>query len=169
VSASYYEDVLAPLNVLELRFERALTVRTPFAVELTQRTSHGVVHLDLASRLSRDANSTQMSAAHLLSEGQLAATAFAQVVSMSTAYPWSAWRGLLLDDPVQHNDVLHVSAFVDVIRNLVRERKYQIVLSTHDPELAGFMVRKMRAAGGIEHQVCRFDGLGERGVIWHVE
>jgi exonuclease SbcC len=164
--ATYYQEVLAPLNVLERRFVRALTVRTPFDVSLSQRTSRGATQLDLTSRFDGQANSPMLSAAHLLSEGQLAATAFTQVVSMSTAYRWSAWPALLLDDPVQHNDVLHVSAFVDLLRNLVRDQAYQVVLSTHDPEIANFISRKLRSDGGIDQLTCHFEGLGEGGVTY---
>lgn len=36
----------------------------------------------------------------VLSEGQLAANGFSILCAASTAYPWSRWRALLLDDPL---------------------------------------------------------------------
>ena len=38
----------------------------------------------------------------VLSEGQLAANGFSILCAASVAYPWSKWKALLLDDPLQH-------------------------------------------------------------------
>jgi hypothetical protein len=44
------------------------------------------------------------------SEGQLSALSVSALLAASTTFSWSRWRALLLDDPLQHNDVIHASA-----------------------------------------------------------
>jgi hypothetical protein len=82
-----------------------------------------------------------------LSEGQLAANGFSILCAASTAYPWSKWRSLLLDDPLQHNDIIHAAAFVDLMRNLVEQEGYQLIMSSHDRAEGDFIARKFDAAG----------------------
>jgi hypothetical protein len=83
----------------------------------------------------------------VLSEGQLAANGFSILCAASTAYRWSRWRSLLLDDPLQHNDIIHTAAFVDVMRNLVELEGYQLIMSSHDRAESDFIARKFDAAG----------------------
>jgi len=83
----------------------------------------------------------------VLSEGQLAANGFSILCAASTAYPWSRWRSLLMDDPLQHNDIIHAAAFVDLMRNLVELQSYQLIMSSHDRGEAEFIRRKFEAAG----------------------
>jgi DNA repair exonuclease SbcCD ATPase subunit len=83
----------------------------------------------------------------VLSEGQLAANGFSILCAASTAYPWSSWRALLMDDPLQHNDIIHAAAFVDLMRNLVELQNYQLIMSSHDRGEAEFIRRKFDAAG----------------------
>ena len=54
---------------------------------------------------------------------------------------------LLMDDPLQHNDVIHASAFMDLMRQLVRRLDYQVIMSTHDSAEAAFLIRKCESAG----------------------
>lgn len=82
----------------------------------------------------------------VLSEGQLAANGFSILCAASTAYPWSRWRALLMDDPLQHNDIIHAAAFVDLMRNLVEMQGYQLIMSSHDRGEAEFIRRKFDAA-----------------------
>ena len=49
------------------------------------------------------------------SEGQMAALSVSMLCAASLTYPWSRWRGLVLDDPLQHNDAIHAAAFADFI------------------------------------------------------
>lgn len=81
-----------------------------------------------------------------MSEGQLAATSLCLLFGASATYPWSRWKGLLMDDPLHHNDSIHAAAFIDVVRNLIRLQGYQIIVSTHDMEQAGYFLRKCRNA-----------------------
>lgn len=86
-------------------------------------------------------------------------------VSMSTAYPWSRWPALLLDEPLQPHGPIHPAAFVEVLRELVQERKYQVILATRDKALAEGLRRKMVAAG-IECVTCRYGGSSPTGVLY---
>jgi len=78
----------------------------------------------------------------MLSEGQLASSSLSTLLAMSTAYPWSRWRALLLDDPLQQCDITHAAALADLLGNLVLDLRYQVILSTHDFALADFLERK---------------------------
>ena len=69
-----------------------------------------------------------------------------------------------MDDPLQHNDVIHASAFMDLLRQMVRELDYQVILSTHDSAEADFLIRKCRSAG-IPHRVHELLPHGDEGLI----
>src|SRR5690606_37339798 len=81
------------------------------------------------------------------SEGQLSALSVSGLLAASTTFRWSRWPALLMDDPLQHNDVIHASAFIDLLGRLVREAGYQVLLSTHDAAEADYIGRKCQAAG----------------------
>jgi ABC-type nitrate/sulfonate/bicarbonate transport system ATPase subunit len=83
----------------------------------------------------------------VITEGQLAANGFSILCAASVAYPWSTWKALLLDDPLQHNDIIHAAAFVDLMRNLVEQKGYQLLMSSHERSEAEFISRKFDAAG----------------------
>lgn len=95
------------------------------------------------------------------------ALSVAALLAASTTFGWSRWRGLLLDDPLQHNDVIHASAFMDLLRQMVRELGYQVILSTHDSSEAEFLGRKCRSAG-IPYHVHELVPQGEGGLISNV-
>lgn len=103
-----------------------------------------------------------------LSEGQLSALNLTVLLAASTAYRWSRWRALLLDDPLQQNDLIHAAAFLDVLRGLVKHEGYQVILSTHDVEHANFIDRKCRSAG-IPVQRCWLLGGTENGVRYRAD
>lgn len=101
----------------------------------------------------------------VLSEGQLAANGFSILCAASTAYPWSRWRALLLDDPLQHNDIIHTAAFVDVMRNMVGLNGYQLIMSSHDRGESDFIARKFDAAG-LACTTVLLTAPSEKGVAW---
>ena len=76
----------------------------------------------------------------------MAANGFSILCAASVAYRWSSWRALLLDDPLQHNDIIHAAAFADVMRNLVEYEGYQLLVSSHDRAESEFLFRKFEAA-----------------------
>lgn len=101
----------------------------------------------------------------VLSEGQLAANGFSILCAASTAYPWSRWRALLLDDPLQHNDIIHTAAFVDLMRNMVELNGYQLVMSSHDRGESDFIARKFDAAG-LPCSTVLLTAPSQQGVAW---
>lgn len=147
---TYSSDILRPLNDLIRAFNDALLTnpgisvafdteyfpdRTEFSTQLEQWVSAGV-----------DPVRRKINPRPILSEGQLAANGFSILCSVSISYAWSTWRALLLDDPLQHNDVIHAAAFTDLMRNLVELRDYQVFMSSHDRAEAEFIERKFGAA-----------------------
>jgi hypothetical protein len=67
----------------------------------------------------------------------------------------------------QHSDVIHASAFVDVILNLVKELQYQVVISTHDDAEFSYMARKLESAS-VPVSRCELrikGGLGRAGAF----
>ena len=109
----------------------------------------------------RDVGGVQVEA--FASEGQLSGLGFSVQLSMALAFPWSRWRGLLLDDPLQYSDIVHTSNLVEVLRLLARQQGFQIFISTHERSLADYVFRKFRNAGlSAERIVFRDapDGVG---------
>ncbi|UGY17929.1 AAA family ATPase [Bradyrhizobium septentrionale] len=102
------------------------------------------------------------------SEGQMAALAVSMLCAASLTFPWSRWKALVLDDPLQHNDSIHAAAFADLIGNLVSAEGYQILLSTHDVAQAEFLQRKFRSRF-IPCTMLNLLGLGKDGVEWVVQ
>lgn len=102
----------------------------------------------------------------VLSEGQLAANGFSILCAASTAYQWSRWRALLLDDPLQHNDIIHAAAFVDVMRNMVELNGYQLIMSSHDRGESEFIARKFDAAG-LPCATVLLTAPSHKGVVWN--
>jgi len=98
-------------------------------------------------------------AAHFFSEGQLAALQISSMITASILLPWSRWPALLLDDPLQHADVIKVGAFADLMRSLAQDRGHQIFLTTHDAVQADFIAAKFRSTG-LPASIVRFDRQG---------
>ena len=102
------------------------------------------------------------------SEGQMAALAVSMLCAASLTFPWSRWKALVLDDPLQHNDSIHAAAFADLMGNLVTAEGYQILLSTHDVAQAEFLSRKFRSRR-IPCTTLSLLGIGKEGVEWSVQ
>jgi DNA repair exonuclease SbcCD ATPase subunit len=164
---SFTGDVLAPLNSTIQRFAR--TLMTWSDESIIYRAEHYATRSELRPRIMRtepDGTTMQleMNPNLYFSEGQLSALSVSALLAASTTFNWSRWRGLLLDDPLQHNDVIHASAFMDLLRQIVRQLGYQIILSTHDSAEADFLVRKCRSAG-IPYLVHELIPRGEEGLV----
>ena len=150
-SRSFSTQFLTPLNDLIDDFNEALLSTPGETVQLNaayhkDRTEFGM-GLHYRDPLDDALYDTQLPPQVVLSEGQLAANGFSILCAASTAYPWSRWRALLMDDPLQHNDIIHAAAFVDLMRNLVELQRYQLIMSSHDRGEAEFIRRKFDAAG----------------------
>jgi hypothetical protein len=141
---------LLPLNDLIDAFNRALLSTPSESVQF--QSAHTVERTSLAMRLrysdpiENAQYPTELPPQLVLSEGQMAANGFSILCAASTAYRWSRWRALLLDDPLQHNDIIHAAAFVDVMRNLVDVEGYQLLMSSHKRDEGEFIARKFDAA-----------------------
>lgn len=167
LSKAYAGSVLVPLNETIRRFARTLMTWSDTAV--TYRAEHHATRSELRPNLVRselDGSTSQvdMNPSLYFSEGQLSALSVAALFSASTTFGWSRWRGLLLDDPLQHNDVIHASAFMDLLRQMVLGLSYQVILSTHDSAEAEFLLRKCRSAG-IPHRVHELAPRGAGGLV----
>ncbi|MDQ0420294.1 hypothetical protein J2045_001313 [Peteryoungia aggregata LMG 23059] len=164
---SFSAKFLLPLNDLIDSFNRAL-LSTPgetvqFTAEHTvERTSLGM-ELRYADPIENAQYRTSLPPQLVLSEGQMAANGFSILCAASTAYRWSRWRALLLDDPLQHNDIIHAAAFVDVMRNLVELEGYQLLMSSHKRDEGEFIARKFDAAG-LPCTVVELVGASKDGV-----
>lgn len=103
------------------------------------------------------------------SEGQLSGLGFGVQLAMASSFPWSRWRGLLLDDPLQYSDIVHTSNLVEVLRMLALQHGFQVFLSTHEKSLADYVFRKFRNAGlSAERIVFREPADGAGGVPIHL-
>jgi hypothetical protein len=167
LSKTYAGSVLVPLNETIRRFARALMIWSDSAV--TYRAEHHATRSELRPNIVRselDGSTSQldMNPSLYFSEGQLSALSVAALLAASTTFGWSRWRGLLLDDPLQHNDVIHASAFMDLLRQMVLGLGYQVILSTHDSAEAEFLIRKCRSSG-IPHRVHELAPRGAGGLV----
>ncbi|HEY1811404.1 MAG TPA: AAA family ATPase [Kofleriaceae bacterium] len=152
VTAEFGERALKPFDELFRRYVRALIHDERFHnIEVAYESSARAAGMSF--RVSFGGGATE--AEFLLSEGQLGEVSLAAMLAASTAFPWSRWRALLLDDPTQYNDLIHATALYDVLRNLVHLAGYQVFISTHDNEQAAFFRRKLDAVG-IKCVDCRF-------------
>lgn len=160
----YVPTLLTPLNSVAGRILSALSIFSGQRVEMQAPRRESVYPVSLRVMGDFAGDSLMISPEEMLSEGQLAFVSLGIMLSMSLVYRWSDWRCLLLDDPFQNNDIVRISALVDVLRGLSHELGYQIVVSTHDLGLADFLRRKF-LAGGVETVVCRLFSSGDEGVI----
>lgn len=164
---SFSNQFLLPLNELIDSFNRALLSTPGESVQFN--AEHTVERTSLAMQLRHpDAiegaqYKTTLPPQLVLSEGQMAANGFSILCAASTAYRWSRWRALLLDDPLQHNDIIHAAAFVDVMRNLVEFEDYQLIMSSHKREEGEFIARKFDAAN-LPCTVVELVGASKDGV-----
>ena len=166
----YAEQVLRPLNATIQRFGRTLMMQADDSI--FYRAEHHANRSELKPGIVRNDASGKPTLVELnpnlfFSEGQLSALSVSALLAASTTFRWSRWRALLMDDPLQHNDVIHASAFADLLRQLVKRLDYQIILSTHDATEASFMIRKFESAG-ISVRLCELYPLGDDGLVTNV-
>ncbi|TZG32410.1 AAA family ATPase [Agrobacterium sp. B1(2019)] len=163
----FADDVLKPLNDTIQRFSRTLMTWSDSSI--IYRAEHHATRSELRPAIihtDTDGTTSQLeiNPNYFFSEGQLSALSVSALLAASTTFSWSRWRGLLLDDPLQHNDIIHASAFMDLLRQMVRELGYQVILSTHDSSEAEFLARKCRSAG-IPFQVHELLPRGDAGLV----
>jgi len=89
----------------------------------------------------------------IASEAQLTDLQLTFLLSMALEHQWSSWRGLLLDDPTQHHDLVHAASVFDVLRDYIVDHGFQVVIATHDALQARYFLRKLQN-DGIEARLC---------------
>ena len=158
----FNSDYIQPLDELTKRINRTILcderISINYKVGKRRITQSAGIDGQLSTKMNVDP-------ALIHSEGQMAALAVSMLCAASLTYPWSRWRALVFDDPLQHNDAIHASAFADLIANLVQVKDYQVLLSTHDLGQAEFLLRKFEARG-LPCSVLNLLGLGKAGVEW---
>lgn len=159
-AADIRNSVSEPLNVNTEKFCATLMSDRNYPVNLNAVASATTAQALLS--FQPDGKGGAKNPLLYMSEGQLAATSLCLLFGASATYPWSRWKGLLMDDPLHHNDSIHAAAFIDVVRNLIRFQGYQIIVSTHDMEQAGYFLRKCRNAG-IDARYLHLYGRAEDG------
>lgn len=164
-------SILEPLNGLIDSFNTALLTNPGTSVFFSADLHADRTAFNMGLRRRRwiddEAKDREISPQLFLSEGELAANGFSILCSASVSYPWSRWRVLLLDDPLQHNDIIHAAAFVDLMRNLVEILGYEIVVSSHHRAETEFMERKFSVAK-LPCTVCRLVSATPEGVQYEV-
>ncbi|OUC57558.1 AAA family ATPase [Acinetobacter seifertii] len=110
-------------------------------LELNRRynKSHAHVQVQISGR--------EVLASLVASEAQKTDLQLTFLLSMALVHQWSPWKGLLLDDPTQHHDLVHASAVFDVLRDYISEYGFQIIMTTHDPVQARYFARKLKNDG----------------------
>ncbi|CAN7225542.1 MULTISPECIES: AAA family ATPase [Pseudomonas] len=83
----------------------------------------------------------------IASEAQLTDLQLTFLLSMALEHQWSPWRGLLLDDPTQHHDLVHAASVFDVLRDYIIDHGFQVVIATHDALQARYFMRKLQNDG----------------------
>lgn len=163
--------VLDPLNTVIDDFNEAMLSTPGESIQFKADTRVDATSFGMALRYREKVDNAIETKKDLppqvvLSEGQLAANGFSILCAASTAYQWSRWRALLLDDPLQHNDIIHTAAFVDVMRNMVELNGYQLIMSSHDRGESEFIARKFDAAG-LPCTTVLLTAPSDKGVVWN--
>ncbi len=153
------------LRPLATRIQRFHDVLSPFRYQIgwEARTNRGSMELrqSVSNESGLDTNTSNPQVE--LSDGQMAVQGLATLFAASTEYRWSRWPALLLDDPLQSSDLLHTSAFIDIVRGLITQLGYQVFLSSHDMEEAKYIIRKCERSG-ISVRKCHLLGPRSNGV-----
>jgi exonuclease SbcC len=158
--STFIKEVLTPLNHRVDAFSRGWSSFPDRRIDISHRIRYSNSEV-MFQALGHQANL-------ILSEGQAGIHSLSFLLAASTAYPWSRWRALLLDDPLQYNDIVHKTAFLDLLRPLVANERYQVLMSTHDLEEARFIGRKCKNAG-VPFTLCRLKAISDNGVEYEVE
>lgn len=163
--------VLDPLNTVIDDFNEAMLSTPGESIQFKADTRVDATSFGMALRYREKVDNAietkkELPPQVVLSEGQLAANGFSILCAASTAYQWSRWRALLLDDPLQHNDIIHTAAFVDVMRNMVELNGYQLIMSSHDRGESEFIARKFDAAG-LPCATVLLTAPSDKGVVWN--
>jgi len=87
----------------------------------------------------------------VLSSSQSNALAVALFLSLNLTAARLPLDAVILDDPMQSMDPVHLLGLVDVLRRVLPSR--QLLVSTHDKNLGSLLARKLRPAGQISSTI----------------
>lgn len=77
------------------------------------------------------------------SSAQLNSVALSIFLAGALTLPNISVNTIFIDDPVGHFDDINVLSFVDLLRNIIKEGKWQIVISTHDESFYNILKNKI--------------------------
>lgn len=98
--------------------------------------------------------------AHVASEAQITDLQLTFLLALAQHYKWMPWPALLLDDPTQHHDLVHASGVFDLLRDYIAEKKFQVILATHDSAQARYFMRKLEN-DGIPAHLCTLQATAD--------
>lgn len=97
-----------------------------------------------------------------LSTSQANALAVALFMSFNMGFSSSAIESMILDDPLQNLDDIHLLGLVDLLRKVAPHR--QLLVTTHDQAFASLLCRKLRPVReGSKTLLVRFNGWDRSG------
>jgi hypothetical protein len=133
------------------------------AVRLLTRVTRGRGRLmtaidDTLADLSTESPET------VLSSSQMNALAVAVFLALNLGVPAPPLRSMMLDDPMQSLDDIHLLGLIDLLRRTKDGR--QLILSTHDARFGHLLARKLRPVGNDERTVViELDGWRREGPL----
>lgn len=135
-------DSLQPLLA---QFYAAIDPHPTFRkVQILTRQSYGK-HRLVPILIDEDEGVKVTDPGRTLSTSQANALAVALFLSFNLGFSTHALTGLILDDPLQNLDDVHLLGLVDLLRKIAPHR--QMIVTTHDQTLASLMARKLRPIG----------------------
>lgn len=169
IGEDFGDSAIAPFGEVFKGFLRALVRDSRFhrvSPEYSRVRGGGNV-LRFNLELEGASSSNDFEVEMVLSEGQLSEVSLAAMLAASCLYPWSRWRGVLLDDPTQYQDLTHSSSLFEVIRNLAMDAGFQVIVAVHDRAQADFLVRKLQSAR-VPYVECEYLAMGRHGAVTRV-
>ncbi|WP_341348226.1 hypothetical protein [Paenibacillus sp. FSL H3-0469] len=109
--------------------------------------SNKIIRNKLTAKTSALIHNKHINIADIASEAQITDLQLTLLLAMANRYEWTPWKALLLDDPIQHHDLVHASSVFDVLRDYITEYDFQVLMSTHDSTQAKFFHRKLENEG----------------------
>nr|WP_082510555.1 AAA family ATPase [Leifsonia sp. Leaf325] len=145
-SETYVADRIRDLQPLLDQFYAAIDPHPTFtAVDISTTIFRGKQRLSPRVRDDTD-EVTVEDPGRTMSTSQANALAVALFLAFNLGFSESGLRTLVLDDPLQNLDDVHLLGMVDLLRKLAPHR--QIFVTTHDQAFAELLGRKLRPVGG---------------------
>lgn len=141
-SESFVSGRIASLQPILDQFYSAIDPHPTFrSVEMATRMYNGKHRLDPIIRDEEHSISIS-DPGRTLSTSQANALAVALFMSFNMGFSSSALESMILDDPLQNLDDIHLLGLVDLLRKVAPHR--QLLITTHDQAFASLLCRKLR-------------------------